>query len=132
MLAVSLAACGGTPVSASPTVSSTLVAVPTQPPPPPAAGSPQACMAALLTGVLTADQRWGLVVTWDNGAVEKVIWPYGFAARADGTRLVLIDAEHGGVIIAREGDRVAVGGGEIDADGTWLACPTDIRIVAPT
>jgi hypothetical protein len=26
-------------------------------------------------------------------------------------------------VIAREGDRVEVGGGETGGDGSWLACP---------
>ena len=68
-------------------------------------------MAALLTGVLVADERWGIAVKVDAGQVVKVIWPYGYAARADGARLALIDAEHGDAVIAHEGDRVEVGGG---------------------
>ena len=90
-------------------------------------------MSALLTGVLVADERWGIAVNVGGGQVVKVIWPLGYAARQDGARLVLIDTEHGDAVIAHEGDRVGVGGGFAGAeeDG-WLACPTDIRIVAPS
>jgi hypothetical protein len=126
MLVMSLAACGGTTASPSPTA--TLIAVLTTPPP-----SPQACMSALLTGVLVADERWGIAVEDGAGRVVKVIWPSGYAARQDGTRLVLIDTEHGDAVVAREGDLVGVGGGFAgDEEDGWLACPTDIKIVAPS
>ena len=129
VLAVSIAACGPTPVSSSSL--GTLIAVPTQTPPLPAAGSPQACMAALLTGELVADRGWGVAVKGDDGRVVKVIWPYGYAARADGSGLVLVDTRHGNAVIAREGDRVEVGGGYAgsEEDG-WLAC-ADVAVVAP-
>lgn len=39
-----------------------------------------------------------------------VIWPYGFSWRAEGGKIVVLDAE--GTIVARVGERVFMGGGE--------------------
>jgi len=75
-----LAACG--PSIAWPTGSIALIAVPTLAPP--RGSSPQACVSALLTGDLAADQRWGVVVAPpDGGPAIKVIWPIGYAGQAD-------------------------------------------------
>jgi hypothetical protein len=116
---------GSVSSSASPAV---LVAVPTQSPPA-ASGTPAPCMAALAEGVLAADDRWGIALEDPaTGVIREVIWPFGFVARRDAAGLSLMDAA--GAIVARVGDRVSIGGGEIDAAGTWLACPGDITVVA--
>jgi hypothetical protein len=80
----------------------------------------KACMAALIVGTLVRDAESGVGLRDDQGVVHQVVWPSGYSARDDGGRLVLTD-ENGGVI-AHEGDRVSIGGGEIDGKGTWLAC----------
>ena len=102
-----------------------LIAVSTQPPQPD--GSPQACMAALLQGVLVADPRWVVGVREPDGVVvRQVIWPFGFAVRREGDRLALLDGA--GRVVARTGDKVKIGGGFADADETWLACPGAISV----
>lgn len=108
------------------TADPSLVAVPTQKPQP--AGTPRGCWTAVIEGTLVADERWGLALREARGgSVIRVLWPYGFAARRAGGGLVLLDAS--GSVVAHEGDRVSLGGGEAGAD-TWLAC-AGIRVVAP-
>ena len=102
------------------------IALRTQEPQP--AGTGQACPAALIEAMLVHDESSGLALRDQGGAVHQVIWPHGYSARTDGARLVLLDAA--GNVVAHEGDRVAVGGGEIDANGTWLACG-GTTVVAP-
>ena len=102
------------------------IALRTQPPQP--AGTATACMAALLSGTLVRDGVAGLRVRDEQGHSHQVIWPNGFSARDDGGRLAVIDQS--GTVVAHEGDRVSIGGGEIDGAGTWLACPGTL-VVAP-
>ena len=79
-----------------------------------------------MTGTLAADARWGMALRDLDGALRKVIWPFGYSARATSSGVVLLDER--GVTVGREGDRVEVGGGEIDNAGTWIAC-AGIRVV---
>jgi hypothetical protein len=96
------------------------IAVPTQSPPP-SVGTPGTCMTALIDGDLVADATYGIALDdLHAGFVRKVIWPYGFVAARDGDRLALLDGA--GQIVAHEGDRVQLGGGEISSDGPWLTC----------
>ena len=80
---------------------------------------PQACPAALLTGVLV-EQAGELVVQPEGGGpLERVIWPSGFAVRRDGNRLALVDPT--GEVVAHTDDIVRMGGGETES-GTWKVC----------
>jgi hypothetical protein len=117
----------GTP---SPSASSSLgdlVAVPTLPPE--TGETPQPCMAALLAGTLVRDETDGVAVETADRQRERVVWPYGYAARESAGGLQLLDAN--GQVVATEGDSLHVGGGEI-ADGQWAACPSDIAVVDDT
>jgi hypothetical protein len=117
----------GTP---SPSASSSLgdlVAVPTLPPE--TGETPQPCMAALLAGTLVRDETDGVAVETADRQRERVVWPYGYAARESAGGLQLLDAN--GQVVATEGDRLHIGGGEI-ADGQWAACPSDIAVVDET
>jgi len=76
------------------------------------------CMEALMTGKLARDARTGLGVTAADGQQMPVEWPFGYSARNDGGRLALVDET--GVIVAREGDTVEVGGGF--GNVMWHAC----------
>ena len=78
LLATALAACAS---SIEPEV--VFIQVPTQPPSPPGV---QAGMAALLSGTLVADARWGVAVASPDGAIVKVVWPHGYFARLAGPR----------------------------------------------
>jgi hypothetical protein len=71
-------------------------------------------------GTLVREERSGVALRDVQGLVRQVIWPRGYSARDDGGRIVVLDAT--GAVVAHEGDRVAIGGGEIDAQGTWMGC----------
>jgi hypothetical protein len=85
-------------------------------------------MAALITGTLVRDSTSGVAIRDAQGLVHQVVWPHGYAARDDAGRLVVIDAS--GSVVAHEGDRVSIGGGEVDTKGTWSACG-ETTILAP-
>lgn len=92
------------------------------------AGTATTCMAALLTGTLVRDGATDIRLRDEQGHAHQVVWPNGYTARDDDGRLAVIDQS--GSLVAHEGDRVSVGGGEIDGSGTWLACPGTL-VVAP-
>lgn len=114
--------CGQGSPSASPAATGgpfpTTIALRTQGPQP--AGTPQACPAALIEGTLVREKQSGVALRDPQGLVRQIIWPFGYSARDQGGRLVVLDAS--GNVVAAEGDRVSIGGGEIDAKGTWLGC----------
>ncbi len=106
------------------TLDPSLVALPTQDPEP--SGSPGPCPAALIEGTLVTDERWGLAIEDTDGLTRKVLWPHGYAARVERSRLALLDAT--GSVVAYQGDLVEIGGGETGSSGTWLGCG-GIRVV---
>lgn len=122
ILIVGLASCGA---GTQPTADPSLIAVPTQDPEP--AGTPRACPAALIEGILVSDERWGLAIQDPEGLTREVLWPHGYAARREASGLALIDGD--GSVVAHEGDRVQIGGGETSSDGAWLGCG-GIKVVA--
>jgi hypothetical protein len=118
---IALVGCARGGPSASPAADGTppaTVALRMQAPEP--AGTPQACMASLIEGILVRDAPSGVAIRDPQGLVHQVVWPFGYAARDDGGRLVVLAAS--GSVVAHEGDRVSIGGGEIGTDGTWLGC----------
>jgi len=94
-----------------------LIPVPTSAP----AGffGPTACPAALLEGELVADEEFGFVVAHADGFSSPVTWPNGYVAR-DAPRRELLDDS--GRVVAREGDSVALGGGEGSAGPGFVVC----------
>ncbi len=82
-------------------------------------GCSQACPVALLTGVLVEQDAELVVISEPGGRPERLLWPWDYRVRREGARLVVVDLF--GVVRARAGDRVRIGGGEVE-DGTWLAC----------
>jgi hypothetical protein len=118
---IALVGCAQGDPSASPAIGRSVpatIALRTQAPEP--AGTPQPCMAALISGTLVRDAPTGIAIRDARGLVHQVVWPFGYAARDDGGRLVVLDAS--GSVVAHEGDRVSIAGGETGTDGTWLAC----------
>ena len=113
--AVSLVACGGAGPSGP--AGPTPIALRTQQP----IGSetPPGCPAALIEGVLVVDQRSGIALRDPSGGIEDLIWPHGDSGRV-GDPITVVDAD--GNVVARVGDQVRIGGGEIGADGAWMAC----------
>lgn len=82
-------------------------------------GGPAACPAALLEGELVADDEFGFIVAHADGFTSAVTWPYGYVAR-DALRRELLDGS--GRVVAREGDFVALGGGETGAGPGFVVC----------
>jgi hypothetical protein len=77
----------------------------------------QACMDALLSGTLVRHPASGLGV--DGGGQRYAVeWPFGWSARIETGRVVLVDDK--GALIAREGDKVEMGGGLGNA--IWYTC----------
>jgi hypothetical protein len=76
------------------------------------------CPAALLSGELVA-RGDELAVDVGEDEARRVKWPLGYAVRKDGKTLVLTNIF--GAVEAREGDAVALGGGET-GDGTFAVC----------
>ena len=107
-----LASCAEAPPPAD------LIAVPTSPPTGFQIG-PQACPAALLDGQLVADEEFGFAVTHADGFTTPVTWPDGYVARAADRRELL---DGSGRVVAREGDHVALGGGEGAVGPGFVVC----------
>jgi len=74
------------------------------------------CPTALLEGTLIEDGNGGLAVQPETGPPIAVVWPDGHHVSVDaGTgRLVVIGPL--GMVVAREGDHIRLGGGE-DPEG---------------
>jgi hypothetical protein len=77
-----------------------------------------ACPAASVTGQLVADPTWGLALRGTSGT-RGVVWGYGYSARRDAGKVVLLDPS--GNTIAKEGDSVRLGG-NVGADGAAHPC----------
>lgn len=84
-----------------------------------------ACMDALATGTLVSSSLSGLAIRDPEGTVQEVEWPFEYTARREMTGLALIDSA--GVLVAREGQVIQMGGGT-GADGVFHACPGSISV----
>jgi hypothetical protein len=104
-LAVGLVGCSGGLMGPDPTPRSL----------PPTA---EACPGALLEGEMLADEASGFIVRHAEGFITPVTWPPGYTVR-DGERRELLDPA--GSVAARQGDHVALGGGE-DGTGVFVVC----------
>jgi hypothetical protein len=89
-------------------------------------GSPLACMTALIEGVLVREEASGIGLVTDDGIRYAVIWPPGFAGVTGTPPFV---TNENGQRIAKVGDRVSLGGGEV-APETWQTCG-DLTVIAP-
>lgn len=68
----------------------------------------EACPMRRIGGFLAADATYGLGVRDRAGEFAGVVWPFGYSARREANGIVLLDRS--GVIVAREGDLVAMAG----------------------
>jgi hypothetical protein len=83
----------------------------------------QVCMDALMSGTLAKEQETGLGIADQDGIVLPVEWPFGYSARMEVSKVVLVDEK--GFVVAREGDEVQVGGGMGAGpapNAVWFAC----------
>jgi hypothetical protein len=81
--------------------------------------TPVGCPAALIEGLLVANEATGLGLQGpDVGAVE-VLWPFGYRGQT-GPPVALIDDQ--GQVVAVVGQRISIGGGAVGPHGEWLAC----------
>ena len=110
VLAVASAGCGGLPGTPMPTIA--LRVAMAQP-----SGSP--CMSSLIHGVLVADVESGVGLNEGSGPPRQIVWPYGYTAVGPDPVIVLDET---GRQVARVGDKVSIGGGSFDEEGTWWAC----------
>lgn len=88
------------------------------------AGCTLGCPTALTSGVLSASGA-DLVLADETGATHVVVWPDGYGVRPDSDRLALTNRF--GFVMAREGDRIDMGGG-VGADDVFHGCG-DIVVV---
>jgi hypothetical protein len=123
LVAISLAACSSGGASRSAT------AAPTETPDPAAfairtaSAPPQACMEALVAGRLVQHPASGLGIGLVGSPALPVEWPFGWSARVEAGRVVLLDDT--GSIAAREGDQIEMGGGQGSLPGLnaiWFTC----------
>ena len=91
-----------------------------------AAAPSDACDMALIAGSLERHPQTGLGIGTSGEAVTPVQWPFGYSARMELSTVVLVDET--GKVVAREHDRIEVGGGA-GADGLWVACGP-VRVVS--
>jgi len=87
--------------------------------PPNPSGTAEACPGALLEGELLRDDDEGFLARHAEGFVTPIVWPDGYTVH-DGETRELIDPS--GAIVAREGDRVALGGGFTPNDTAFIVC----------
>jgi hypothetical protein len=95
------------------------------------AQEPQACMDALMGGTLAKHAQTGLGIADQDGAVIPVEWPFGYSARMESAKVALVDGS--GMVVAREGDRIQVGGGMGAGpvpNAVWFACGP-VQVVRP-
>ncbi len=78
-----------------------------------------ACELALMAGSLERHPQTGLGIAGSDVDLTPVQWPFGYSARTELSTIVLVDES--GKVVAREHDRVEVGGG-LGNDGVWFAC----------
>lgn len=124
-LAVTMAACATTPSSAPASATAqpaAAVALRTWVP-----SSPEGCPMARTEGTLVRQPQSGAGLRDNAGAVWQVVWPTDYVARDEAGRLAVLDG--GGNVIAREGDRVEIGGQDVGG-GTWLGCG-GMRVMTP-
>jgi hypothetical protein len=74
---------------------------------------------ALFEGKLVLDNSnlrlkpsWGKGDVWGKG--DLLVWPYGYSLRIKGKQIQIIDND--GQLVARVGDKIKVGGGEVAAE----------------
>ena len=84
-----------------------------------------ACDAALVEGLLARSSETGAGLLGNDGSVQPIAWPFGYAARIGIGGLELLDET--GATVAREGDRISAGGGE-DGNGVFVVCPGSVQV----
>lgn len=89
-----------------------------------------ACMEALISGVLVAHSEWGLALqTPGTGELSRPVFPFGYRAVVDGGGIVLLDEDDR--LVARTGDLIQSSGGFIGGEGNPLValCDDTIEVI---
>ena len=90
----------------------------------------EACMEALITGVLVPHPQWGLALQVPGtGELYQPLFPFGYRAAIDGDRIALLDEN--GLVVAHTGDLIESSGGSIGAEGNPMValCDDTIKVV---
>lgn len=95
----------------------------------PSPGPNDICLLARGGGTLVVDPGSGLGVADTTGRIIHVLWPFGYAARADGDRLALVDGRNR--IAAHVGDVITMAGG-FGSNDEWVACQAEPITVLST
>jgi len=82
-------------------------------------------MDALLVGELITSSQGGLAIKATDGTVTEILWPFGYSARREALDLVLLDER--GVVVARQGNMIEMGGG-LGGNDVWEACAGSINV----
>ena len=90
----------------------------------------EACMEALITGVLVPHAQWGLAMQVPGtGELMQPIFPFRYSAAVDGGRIALLDEN--GLVVAHTGDLIQSSGGSIGAEGNPMValCDNTIEVI---
>lgn len=85
----------------------------------PGTPSPE-CAASFLDTRLVEDAERGISGR-SGDRTYRLVWPYGYTARAEGGRIAVVD--YNGNVVAHSGDEVRIGGGFMGGD-SFNACGT--------
>ena len=106
-----------------------LISIPTAAPLVPDAEG-NVCLLAGAEGRLVVHPSWGLAIQSGPNPPYPILWPHGYVGRIAGDRVELLD--HRGRVVARSGDSIEMGGGQVTIEGVrgFGACPNSISVLA--
>jgi hypothetical protein len=88
-------------------------------------GTPGPCMAAVIEGKLVVTPSNAVGLLEPNGTGRGLIWPAGYAGQQNGS-IAIVDEK--GNVVARVGDTVELGGGEVGPNDAWEVCPGTVVV----
>lgn len=105
-----------------------LISIPTAPPRVTNADGQTFCHLARSAGQLVVHSEWGRAVQNAPYPPELIVWPHDYVGRRAGDHVQLLDDR--GRVVARTGDWIEMGGGQITFEGDqgFSACPVGIRV----
>ena len=85
------------------------------------------CLMAIVRGRLVPHSAWGIALEIEPGRFAQPIFPFGYTAATDGTRIALLDRH--GRIVAFTGDVIQSGGGYLPGDRSVVFCNDSIKVI---